>query len=106
MNTRFKTMKRDIGLARTMLFAIEKDEKATDCGFICLNIDGYSEEKVSYHVNLLYEAGLIDTVGLSSLTSYRWEPKRLTWQGHEFLDSARNDNLWGKTKERLQVEED
>ncbi len=98
-------MKRDVGLAKTMLFAIEKDEKATE-RFICLNIDGYSEEKISYHVNLLYEAGLIDTIDQSSLNSYRWEPKRLTWQGHEFLDSARNDNSWGKAKERLQLEED
>ncbi len=54
-------MKRDVDLARTILFAIEKDKRATGHGFICLNIDGYSKEEVSYHVNLLYEARLIDT---------------------------------------------
>lgn len=68
---------------------------------MCLNIDGYSKDEISYHVNLLYEAGLIDAIDLSSLTSYRWEPKKLTWQGHEFLDSARNDNLWEGAKKEL-----
>lgn len=24
---------------------------------------------------------------------------RLTWQGHEFLDSIRNDTVWNKTKD-------
>lgn len=94
-------MKRDIDLARIMLFAIEKDKRATGHGFICLNIDGYPKEEVSYHVNLLYEAGLIDAIDLSSLDNYRWEPRKLTWQGHEFLDLARNDNLWGKAKKEL-----
>lgn len=98
-------MRRDVDLARTMLFAIEKDKRATGHGFMCLNIDGYSKEEASYHVNLLYEARLIDAIDLSSLTSYRWEPRKLTWQGHEFLDSARNDNLWGKAKEKLEKTE-
>ena len=94
-------MKRDIDLARTVLLAIEKDKRATGHGFICLNIDDYSKEEVSYHVNLLYEAGLIEAVDLSSLTNYRWEPRKLTWRGHEFLDSARNDNLWEGAKKEL-----
>lgn len=94
-------MKRDLDLSRIILFAIEKDEKATGHGFISLNIDGYSEEQISYHVQLLQEAGLIEAKNWSSQSSFQWVPSRLTWQGHEFLDSARSDNLWSKAKEEM-----
>jgi hypothetical protein len=26
-------------------------------------------------------------------------PKRLTWNGHEFLDAVRDDEVWRRTKE-------
>jgi hypothetical protein len=26
---------------------------------------------------------------------------RLTWQGHDFLDAARNDTIWSKAKEKF-----
>lgn len=95
-------MERDLDLSRSILFAIEKDEDATGHGFICLNIEGYTKEQVSYHVQLLDEAGLIEAEDLSTLNSFQWEPRRLTWHGHEFLDSARSDNLWSKAKEEME----
>jgi len=27
-----------------------------------------------------------------------WKAKRLTWAGHEFIEAARNDTVWHKTK--------
>jgi len=27
-----------------------------------------------------------------------WKAKRLTWAGHEFIEAARNDTVWQKTK--------
>lgn len=27
--------------------------------------------------------------------------KRLTWEGHEFLDAARNDTTWRKAKDKF-----
>ena len=95
-------MKRDIDLVRTILLAIEEDDCATGHGFIRLNISGCPQEKVSYHVELLYEAGLVDAVNSSTLNNYQWFPKRLTWEGHEFLDSARNKNLWEQAKKELE----
>ena len=54
----------------------------------------------SYHVELLIEAGLI--YGQTSKALGRdpqdFLAQRLTWEGHEFLDSIRNDTVWKKTK--------
>lgn len=95
-------MKRDFDLARTILLAIEAYEEATGHSWITLGkINGYSQKQVSYHVELLHEAGLIEAVNLSSLNSYCWEPKKLTWHGHDFLESSRNETLWGEAKKRM-----
>ena len=92
-------MKRDFDLVRTILLGIEANEDAIGNGWITLGkINGYSQEQVSYHVSLLHEAGLIKAIDLSNNLSFYWEPKRLTWYGHEFLDSARNENIWGNAK--------
>ena len=47
---------------------------------------------------LLAEAGLIEADDLSSMANIEWKPKRLTWQGHEFLDAARDNNRWNQVK--------
>ena len=45
--------------------------------------------------------GLIESRNISSLNSFKREPVSLTWLGHEFLDSTRNDNLWAKAQETM-----
>ena len=50
-------MKRDMDLCRLILFKIENDYKST--ALFNLKIDGYDMETVTYHCNLLFEAGLI-----------------------------------------------
>lgn len=92
-------MKRNLDLARNILLAIENDEEATGRGLVSLCIDdGYSQEEVAYHVKLLHEAGLIEAIDRSGGIHLRWDPQSLTWYGHEFLDSARNENIWEKGK--------
>ena len=29
---------------------------------------------------------------------YQWKPKRLTYRGHEFLDTIRDEEVWRRTK--------
>lgn len=89
-------MKRDLDLCRTLLLAIEDDPTVT--GLKTYEVKGAGEEQVSYHVKLLYEAGLIEAHNGSGLNAFRWYPIRLTWQGHEFLDAARDDTRWNKAK--------
>lgn len=91
-------MKRDMDIVRQVLLAIESIDDP-DSGEE-LEIEGVEPNVVSYHLELLHEAGFIEAEDVGGLGTYGWVPRRLTWQGHEFLDSARNDTIWRKAKER------
>lgn len=60
-------------------------EGLSDRGFI----------EVDYHVALLVEADYLDALRLKS---GGWQVSRLTWKGHEFLDTVREDAVWAETK--------
>ncbi|MGD0223084.1 MAG: DUF2513 domain-containing protein [Terriglobia bacterium] len=92
-------MKRDMDLIRAVLIEVEK--LPYDGGFHHISVEGHSEEEVTYHVLLAHEHGLIDAANLTTMDGVCWKPKRLTYQGHEFLDSARSDTVWNKAKEKL-----
>lgn len=63
----------------------------------------YAEEIVMYHIALMLDAGLIEgyihrdnggkPIGASIV--------RMTWAGHEFLDSTRDLSIWNKAKEKV-----
>lgn len=91
-------MERDWDLTREILLTIEKMDDAVGPGWIDLEFEGRSPKEISYHVQILDEAGLIEAEKLSTLTEFHWAPKRLTWEGHEFLDAAREDTRWEKAK--------
>lgn len=96
-------MKRDLDLVREILLAIENNENAVGASFVITEIPNRSQEEISYHVELLREAGLIEAKDFSKGSRhYEWRPKRLTWLGHEFLDSARDENSWKQAKSKLE----
>jgi hypothetical protein len=68
-------------------------------GWLDLDIDGYTSDEISYHVKLLHDAGLLTAHDLTTMTELCWRPTSLTWQGHEFLDTVKNDTVWRKTKD-------
>jgi DNA-binding transcriptional ArsR family regulator len=86
-------------LVRNILITIEADATET-LGHLELVIEGRSDEEIAYHLTLLSEAGLVDARvqhfmgGGSAHLAHR-----LTWQGHEFLDSVRDPEIWRQTKE-------
>lgn len=47
---------------------------------------------------LLHEAGLIVGEDLSTDDGLKWLPKRLTYTGHELLDTVRDDEVLALTK--------
>ena len=54
---------------------------------------------ITNHLILLNEAGLLRCEPIKSSTSDRVIyviPFDLTWDGHEFLDTVRSDNVWGR----------
>ncbi len=89
-----------MNLLRAILLEIEK--LPYDNRFHDVAVDGYDGWQITYHVMLLHEAGLIEAVDLSAMPQgVCWKPRRLTYQGHEFLDAARSDTVWEKAKSRV-----
>jgi hypothetical protein len=93
-------MKRDMDLARRILEEIEV--APFDGGEAELDLPDASEEAIQYHLLLLTEAGLIDTIDASTMGGPHFIPRRLTWNGHEFLEASRDDTLWQRAKSTVQ----
>jgi hypothetical protein len=57
---------------------------------------------VTEHIQLLAEAGLLEvTIAPSGMGSKRISiafVRRQTWEGHQFLQAARNEEVWQRTK--------
>jgi len=92
-------MKRNWDTIRKILIRLEEKEP----GEHSLRLSSWPKDvqpEISYHVELLEEAGLIHghmskTMGLGP---YDFSATRLTWEGHELLDAIKNDTIWKKTK--------
>ena len=85
-------MKRDMDIVRTILLSLAETDALPSTQKI-------GEEQLAYHVWILEEASLISYH--SRYLSSGGVPKvtlRLTWQGNEFLEAARNLNTWEKAK--------
>jgi len=89
-------MKRDMDLARNILFKIEDYSEPNDWAEI--KLEDYSQEEISYHIKLLYQAGLIEANDVTDTSGFEWKAKSLTWKGHEFLEAARNNSRWNNAK--------
>ncbi len=93
-------MQRDMELVRALLLKLEALDQDS-FGIYCydyseLAVDGYSLDQVTYHLDLLLEAGLIDQGGSGALSEFVF--KRLTWAGHDFVDAVRDEEVWQKTR--------
>jgi predicted transcriptional regulator len=89
-------MKRDFQLIRKLLLEIECQSNGLNHVKLT-DIKNYSKEQIQYHLALLHEAKLIVAYDTTSPAGLGFIVTRLTWEGHEFLDDARNDTIWNKT---------
>jgi len=66
-----------------------------------LQLKGYSEDQVGYHITLMTEAGLVESVNVTTYDSPSPValPRRITWKGYEFLDACRDEQRWITAKE-------
>ena len=90
-------MKRDLDLIRYLLLETETGEKPEA-------MKDYSEEQVLYHCELSIEADLLEG---QVFHNERGQPfsaviQRLTWDGHDFLDSARSETNWKKATDQIE----
>lgn len=92
-------MKRNWDTIREILTHLEE---MPDTDSILQPSDFPSEKafEYSYHAELLIDAGLVEGEMSRTLGGgpTHFFIQRLTWAGHEFLDSIRSDTVWEKTK--------
>ncbi len=92
-------MQRDWDKIREILIKLE--EMPAEKGNLCLGDFPPGEAyEYSYNTELLMEAGVIYGDMSKTLGSHASDfmAIRLTWEGHEFIDAIRSDNVWEKTK--------
>ena len=90
-------MKRDMDLIRSLLLEIEEKDGGTGASISITNSEN-SKEQITEHLFLLKGAELIEAVDASHLSGRGVIVRRLTWHGHDFLDSVRDEEVWKFTK--------
>jgi hypothetical protein len=96
-------MKRDMDLIRELLLKLEDLSKPPSqtvllfAGDPRLTAEGFTHEQIDYHLSLLREVRFIECPG-SQPAGGGVNFRRLTWDGHDFLDSVRDPKIWEKTK--------
>lgn len=92
-------MKRNWDTIRELLAKVEECTLPTEM----VRLGDFPEERaaeISYHMALLIDAGLVrgQMVRTIGPEVKDFIADKLTWRGHEFLDSIRSDTVWQKTK--------
>jgi hypothetical protein len=92
-------MKLDKDLVREILLAVEGSDHNPDEGHPFL-FEDRTQREMTYHVIQLHDGGFLighDATVLSDRFPV-WQVKRLTYKGHEFLDTVRDGEVWELTK--------
>jgi hypothetical protein len=97
-------MKRNMDTIRTLLLRLESLPMRSPSAIVLVGghdpdflKEGEDPDEIDYHLALLQENKLIECPGRNGMDS-RIRFQRLTWPGHDFLDSIRDDEVWRKTK--------
>lgn len=92
-------MKRNWDTIRELLAKVEECTLPTEM----VRLGDFPKERaaeISYHMALLIEAGLVNGQMVKTLGPEVKDfiAQKLSWNGHEFLDSIRSDTVWQRTK--------
>ncbi len=97
-------MKRDLNLVREILRFMEAQNHglAPDDGWN-IQIAEYSDDQIRYHIYLMGQAGLLETVTNTAIgdTVPSALPLNMTWAGHEFLSAAADDTVWAAVLKKV-----
>ena len=92
-------MRRDMNLVRGIMLRIEAapghvntDEMVTA---------NHPAGVIAYHVKLLVDGGYLEAQDVSGFGKPEWIITGLKWNGHQFLDAARDDTIWRKVTRRI-----
>nr|WP_238482036.1 DUF2513 domain-containing protein [Pinisolibacter aquiterrae] len=84
---------------RELLLDIEGKERPGLKDLLPVNAGNAEYLKLAEHLRMLVdEAGFVSGIPAHNLAGKNWLDLRLTWQGHDFLNSVRDPETWVKTK--------
>ncbi len=91
-----------MGLVREILLRIEDESYKNSRSF---TVEGFPEVQVNYNLDLLIAEGLVNGKGSWAIDgeTYWVNIRGLTWQGHDFLDSIRDQSVWTKVQDKATV---
>lgn len=91
-------MKRDMDLIRELLLRLEAHDGNVNSP---PNLDdlGKSDLEISEHYIMLINEGFIEGLRQDVGSRTTVLPQRITWSGHDFIDSVRDPEIWRRTKE-------
>ncbi|MEH2517658.1 hypothetical protein V1279_003231 [Bradyrhizobium sp. AZCC 1610] len=95
-------MKRDLDLVREIMLALENSPQLNGRAFRegyaseFAKLEGHNDDVLAYHMMLIIDEGWID--GEYRRTSGQFVLTRITADGHDFLDSTRQPDIWAKAK--------
>ena len=96
-------MKLDRDLVRELLLFFESKPDTAHRDYEQIEVDGWSSNDIGYALAKMYEAGFITAEAVRSKSTpervIKVIPFDLTYQGHEFLDSIRDPEIWRRTKD-------
>jgi hypothetical protein len=90
-------MERDMDLFRKLLMEVEA--LPVTVNWFPLTVKGYSQDAAWYHAQLAHDKGFIHARFLPG--TFEFAVQRLTADGHEFLEMARDDTRWNHAKEKV-----
>jgi hypothetical protein len=60
-------------------------------------VSGKTVDEIDYHLSQIEKSGYIDSGGVAPMVGIGF--RCLTWAGHNFVDSVRDDVIWHEAKE-------
>jgi hypothetical protein len=96
-------MKRNMEIIKDILLDIEEFHKGKPINLHAGPDDPYTNEEFIYHIKLMIDFGLIDADVHSYMGGHQTATiKGITWAGHDFLDSARNPDVWNQANKEAE----
>lgn len=91
-------MKRDAELIREILLAVESHDH--NGGLVPIyDMLEYPNPLIGYHVYIMHNYGLLEALNATTTKGfrYKWIPKCLTMEGHDYIETVRDPENWRKT---------
>jgi len=91
----------DADLLRALLLWAEANLPSDSGSLEFPALEERPEREVAYACLMAKEAGFIEAIDVQRFgdTFEQWMPRRLTFQGHQYLETIRDDKIWAKAKE-------